>query len=244
MVTLALDIGNSKIKAGLFNGRELLKQVSFPTLGLSKLEAWWQPFRPEMGIYSTTRKVLPNFTDQLAGIIPMTELHFSMPLPVKLKYETPETLGKDRIAGAAGAQQLFPGHNVLVLDLGTCITYDMVTADGTFIGGQISPGLHMRLKAMHHFTAKLPLVPANTDPDRVGSSTIANLQSGAFHGMLHEMDGFISWYSQNFDNLKVIITGGDASNFAAHLKNEIFAAPNLILQGLNYILLYQNDRDN
>jgi type III pantothenate kinase len=244
VVTLALDIGNSKIKAGLFDGRELLKHASFNTLGLQKLEAWWQPFRPEKGIYSTTRKELPKFAGQLAEILPMTELHFSLPLPVKLKYETPETLGKDRIAGAAGAQQLFPGHNVLVLDLGTCITYDMVTAEGSFIGGQISPGWHMRLKAMQHFTARLPLAPANTDPDRIGSNTTANLQSGAFHGMLHEMDGFISWYSQNFDNLKVIITGGDAPNFAPHLKNEIFAAPNLILQGLNHILLYQNDRDN
>lgn len=244
MVTLALDIGNSKTKVGLFQGLELLKHESFPTLGLPKLEAWWQPFSPQKGIYSTTRNILPEFIGKLSRILPMTELHYTLPMPLKLIYDTPETLGKDRIAGAAGAQLHFPGSNVLVLDLGTCITYDMVTNEGKFIGGQISPGWHMRLKAMHHFTGRLPLAPAEANPVMVGQSTTTNLQSGAFHGMLHEIEGHISWYSQNFDNLKVIITGGDASNFAAHLKNEIFAAPNLILQGLNHILLYQDDRDN
>jgi len=165
------------------------------------------------------------------------ELTTGTPLPIRLKYTTPETLGKDRVAAAVGAFHLFPKENCLVVDAGTCLTLDVVSAEGEFLGGNISPGIEMRLKAMHHFTAKLPLVEkVETLGDWLGDSTKNAMLNGAELGALLEVEGFIGWCQVKFPSLRVVLTGGDADFFVKHTKTKIFAHQNLVLIGLNQIL--------
>jgi type III pantothenate kinase len=161
----------------------------------------------------------------------------SLPMPIQIRYATPETLGVDRIAAACGAIALFPGKNCLAIDAGTCITYDFIDHAGNYWGGGISPGIEMRLKAMHTFTTRLPLVKVNQQASLIGNSTESCLQSGALFGVLGEIEGIIQKYDQNYQELKVIICGGDISLFENQLKPTIFAAPDLVLMGLNRILL-------
>ena len=148
-----------------------------------------------------------------------------------------ETLGVDRIAAVCGAFALFPEKNCLVIDAGSCITYDVLDQKGNYCGGSISPGLEMRLKAMHTFTARLPLVKVNQQVNLIGNSTESCLQSGALYGVLAEIEGIVEKYNQNYAELRVIMCGGDASLFENQLKPTIFVAPDLVLKGLNRILL-------
>jgi len=170
------------------------------------------------------------------------QLDHATPLPIRMKYETPETLGKDRIALAVAAHKIHSDEPTLVIDAGTCITYDFVDAEGTYYGGAISPGVQMRLKAMHFGTSSLPLINWQKEmkgiPELNGKSTISSMLSGVVNGAKGEMEAFIVKYSENRPNLKVLLTGGDAEFFEKELKNGIFADPNLLLKGLNEILDY------
>jgi type III pantothenate kinase len=148
----------------------------------------------------------------------------------------------DRIAGVCGAIQLFPGSNNLVIDAGTCITYDFVDEMAQYHGGGISPGLNMRFKAVHTFTAKLPLVSAKAGVDLIGTTTETSIQSGVINGLLSEIEGTIGRYAVKFPGLKVILCGGDAGFFENQLKATIFAVPDLVLFGLNSILIHNVNR--
>ncbi len=169
---------------------------------------------------------------------PVFQLTHNLRLPYKMDYATPETLGLDRIALAAAAASLHSGKNCLVIDAGTCITYDLITDKSVYLGGAISPGLQMRFKAVNHFTAKLPLVSAEDFQDLVGDSTASSIASGVVTGIKEEVRGTIQRYEERFPQLITIITGGDAGLFDALLKNSIFAAPEFLLRGLNNILDY------
>jgi type III pantothenate kinase len=153
-------------------------------------------------------------------------------------YATPTTLGVDRIAGVCGAKHMSPKTNVLVIDAGTCITYDFLDRDGNFLGGGISPGLMMRFNAVHNFTARLPLVPLVEIAPLIGDSTETCIQSGVINGLIEELGGIISLYRQKFEGLAVILSGGDARFFENKLKGSIFAVPELVLSGLNSILIH------
>jgi len=167
-------------------------------------------------------------------------LSHELKLPIEILYKTPQTLGADRIAGSVAASALFEGKNVLKVDFGTCITYDFVNNKQQYLGGAISPGLIMRFKALHNYTAKLPLV----DPmqflhyDLTGTDTTTSILSGVVNGIKEEVTGIIKEYEQRFGNLQVVATGGDAGFFVTLLKSEIFARPYLVLEGLNRILNY------
>jgi type III pantothenate kinase len=169
-------------------------------------------------------------------------LHPALPVPIVNLYATPATLGVDRLAGICGARQLFPFENCLVIDAGTCITYDFLDRDGKYHGGAISPGLQMRFKAVNTFTARLPLVSAIPEPPLIGNSTESCIQSGIIHGVISELDGIISQYQAKFPDLRVILCGGDTRFFENKLKASIFASPELVLVGLNSILIYNVDR--
>ncbi len=158
-------------------------------------------------------------------------------LPINKNYETPETLGSDRIAGAVGANFLFPNQNCLIIDMGTAIKYDYVSADGTFQGGIISPGKRIRFEALHTFTKRLPLVEATEIPDLIGKSTITCIQSGVVNGIIAEVNGMIENY-KNLGDCQVILCGGDAPFFESRIKKPTFANSNLVLIGLNRILQY------
>ncbi|MCW9037866.1 type III pantothenate kinase, partial [Altibacter sp.] len=173
--------------------------------------------------------------------ISVFELSHDAHLPYTNKYSTPTTLGVDRIALVSAAARKFPKKNVLVIDAGSCITYDFLSAENSYLGGAISPGIEMRYKAMHTFTAKLPLLDTSTPKKLIGDSTATSMHSGVIHGVLHEIEGFIQAYSEKFSDLTIILTGGDTQFLRDSLKNDIFANSNFLLEGLNYILELNKD---
>ena len=192
-------------------------------------------------IVSKTSDQYDHYIDGLKASFDVIELDHTTPLPIRIDYETPETLGRDRIAGVVAARYLFPDQASLVIDTGTCITYDVIDAEGIYRGGQITPGVHMRLEAMNHFTDKLPLMEWNGAFERIGRSTAGCLISGAVLGTINEMKGFIHDYNTAFDHINIIISGGDNQFFVLYMKTKILAAPTLVLQGLNEILNF-NER--
>lgn len=235
-INLVVDYGNSFAKVGVFSRHELTELNSF--LDPHDLRDFIQNFSGQNFILSSvTHDHLPVM-DWAAHIPTKYILTSSLPLPITNLYATPHTLGVDRIAGVCGAKQHFPSSHCLVIDAGTCITYDFLDNIGNYHGGSISPGLRMRLQAMHSFTAKLPLVDIADNPPLIGNTTEACLQSGAINGMMEEIEGIIARYQQEFAGLRVILCGGDARFFENKLKGPIFAIPELVLSGLNSILIY------
>lgn len=159
------------------------------------------------------------------------------PLPFVNKYDTPHTLGADRVALAAGMALEFPAQNKLVIDCGTCITYDFVNAKNEYLGGAISPGLQLRYKSLNDYTAQLPLLTLSEEHALVGTSTAQSIHSGVINGTGFEIDGVINAYKAQFDNLTVVLTGGDAIFLAKSIKNSIFVRSNFLLESL--VLYYQ-----
>lgn len=166
------------------------------------------------------------------------ELDHQTELPIENLYETPETLGKDRLAAAVGANELFPNQNILVIDAGTAITYDLVSEKNQFVGGNISPGLQMRYKALNHFTGKLPLVSYSNEVQLIGKNTTDAIRAGVQNGIIYEIDRTIELFNTNYQNLQLVMTGGDSIFFDKKLNYSIFVHFNLTLIGLNRILEY------
>jgi type III pantothenate kinase len=238
-MNIIVDYGNSSAKVGIFNQRALVDKHVFREG--NQLKDFLQNFSADHCIVSsvnTEAQTIASWTTAKNKFI----LHHTLPLPVKNLYATPQTLGVDRIAGVCGAQDFFQATNCLVIDAGTCITYDFLDKEGRYHGGGISPGLTMRFQAMHTFTARLPLVSVTENPLLIGNSTETCMQSGVIHGLIEEIDGIIRKYSEKFDGLKVILCGGDTGFFENKLKASIFASPELVLSGLNSILLYNVSR--
>ncbi|HEX6225527.1 MAG TPA: type III pantothenate kinase [Chryseolinea sp.] len=235
-MNLVVDYGNTFAKVGVFEN-DLLKQ-SHAFSDRAKLNSFLQNFSAENFILSSVNHDAPAILEWVGHIKRKFVLTPSLPLPIQNLYSTPQTLGVDRIAGVCGAHHKFPGQNCLVIDAGTCITYDFLDSEGNYHGGSISPGLKMRFQAMNAFTAKLPLVDITDDPPLIGNTTETCLQSGAINGMAEEINGLITRYQQEFAGLKVILCGGDARFFENKLKAPIFALPELVLSGLNSILIY------
>jgi type III pantothenate kinase len=236
---LVIDIGNTRTKIGIFQNDELVSAKIVDELTTSFVNKLFAEFCSiEKVIYSSVKEVKPEIVESLVSQAQTFQLTNKTVLPFFNKYETPDTLGKDRVAGVAGAINLFPGKNVLVIDAGTCITYDLVTTEKEYLGGGISPGLKMRFDAMHTFTGQLPLVQSEIDkkPSLIGNTTKTSIESGVKNGILAEVDGIIDEYKKRFPNLNVVVTGGDYNYFDKYLKNNIFAAPNLVLIGLKKIL--------
>jgi type III pantothenate kinase len=166
------------------------------------------------------------------------ELDHQTELPIKNLYETPETLGKDRLAAAVGANELFPDQNLLIIDAGTAITYDLVSEKNEFIGGNISLGLQMRFKALNQFTGKLPLVSYSEEFQNIGRNTTEAIRAGVQNGILYEIAQTIELFNKNYQNLQIVMTGGDSIFFDKKLNYTIFVHFNITLIGLNRILEY------
>jgi type III pantothenate kinase len=236
-MNLCIDIGNSRIKAGFFNEKYLIDSVvSEAQFSFELVSAWASEYNTEQIIVSSVRDLNSIEIDKISNEFDLSIADRSIPTPFKISYSTPETLGLDRILGAVGAQSLFPDSNTLTIDAGTCITYDIV-CNSAFIGGAISPGLQMRLNAMHLLTDKLPSLQLSRPDVTFGNSTASSMQMGAEQGAMHEFNGFVNQFLAEFPKLKVIITGGDSTFFERHAENATFAAPNLVLYGLNWVLL-------
>jgi type III pantothenate kinase len=235
-VNIVIDFGNSSAKVGIFNQHELVSQQTFASK--ERLKEFLQHSTAENLIISSVTSDAKTISDWATKATRKFILHHTIPLPIKNLYATPDTLGVDRLAGICGAHQLFPNENCLVIDAGTCITFDFIDSNKNFLGGGISPGLNMRFQAVNTFTAKLPLVQPVDHPELIGNSTESCIQSGIVNGLLAEMEGIIDQYQKKFSQLRVILCGGDTVFFENNLKASIFAVPNLVLSGLNSILIY------
>lgn len=238
MINLVIDIGNSRTKIALFNQDDLMFNVPVNRLTVAHLQML-KDEHPQLNkaILSSVRERDEELVGYLSqNFSQFIELDERTGLPILNLYESPETLGKDRLAAAVGAYELFPGRNLLIIDAGTAITYDLVNENGEFLGGNISPGLEMRFKALNHFTGKLPLVTPSDDADLFGKNTISAIRSGVQNGVLYEMNQTIELFNKNYQNLQIIMTGGDSNFFDRKLKYTIFVHFNLTLIGLNRIL--------
>ena len=239
MKNLCIDIGNTRTKVGLFEGNELLETfiLSEETL-LTQVESISSQANIDRILISSVRNLNQEPFKSLLRKKGVMLANHMMNTPLSLIYDTPETLGVDRIFAAIGAQVFFPGHSTLSIDAGTCITYDICDPEYNYLGGAISPGLKMRLKALSTFTDNLPDLEITDTPVTIGTSTSSSMQMGSKEGAIFEMNGFITHFKHRFGDLKVILTGGDISFFEQALENAIFAAPNLVLQGMNSVLLF------
>lgn len=239
-MNLVIDIGNTRAKIALFHENEYVEKAILDYLTLDALSDYTKGHNIEGVIMSVTGRDTEGVEKTLREKYFFIQLNQQTPIPIENRYGTPETLGKDRLAAVVAAQFLSPGQNCLAIDAGTCITYNFLNSAGQFLGGNIAPGLNMRLKAMHHFTAKLPLIERQTEgamPDLVGTTTEHAMRNGAQMGLLAEVEGFVERFQKQFGATQVIITGGDGAFLHQHLSiKKIYFEPNLVLIGLNRIL--------
>ena len=236
---IAIDIGNTQIKTGIFEEDVLIRRVSFPTSAMSDtLKELCAQYKVDKGILSHVSRL---DSEQILGIgddVKLLLLDKNTKVPFENLYSTPDTLGVDRIALAAAAVAKFPDEPVLVIDAGTCITYDFVNAKRQYEGGSISPGIAMRYKAVHSFTANLPLLDPENEIPAQGDSTVRAIHRGILSGVTYELEGAIEEYKSKNENLTVVLTGGDANFLSNNIKSTIFATPNFLLDGLNSILIH------
>ena len=233
MRNLIIDIGNSRIKSAVFEEKGLVGDHVFDSLD-SAIE-FWQNMGFDRCLVSSVR----NEEEELRQSLPFDFLYLThaTPLPILNGYATPKSLGLDRIAAAIGAWQISGKGPVLAIDLGSCVTYELVDDLSIYQGGAISPGLLMRARAMHEFTARLPMISLNEKAKELtGDSTVACMESGVWYGLEFEMLGQIAAYRRKFPEIQVFLCGGDAQSFVSMAKDHIFVVPNLVLFGLNCIL--------
>jgi len=235
-----IDIGNTMIKLGYFINDGIHEVKEFITKDDLLSDLRYNEIGSCIVSSVRSRQFNDELASQLADRFRLIMLDHSTPIPIKLEYDTPETLGHDRIAAAVGARFLCPDTNVLAIDAGTCITYEFVRADGTYLGGNISPGITLRSKAMNEYTGALPLVNDFDHPSLMGKSTKEALQNGVMNGMIYEVNGYIESFMKHYDDLRVILCGGQARYLVNHINYEIFANRNLVLLGLHKILKYND----
>lgn len=230
--TLCFDFGNTRLKCGVFNGRDLQEVITLENDHDDTIRSLITRYHPEKSILSSVINHNPEMEMLLAESGKFHKLDHQSVLPVTSPVGKPQTIGADRLALVVAAADLFPVSNSLVVGLGTAITYNFLNKKNEFLGGGISPGMEMRFKSLNTFTAKLPLVKKDLNLPLIGYDTRTNILSGVILGMAKEIDGMIDLYHEKYRNLNVLLTGGDSAYFAYHLKNKIFADLNLIFKGL------------
>jgi type III pantothenate kinase len=239
-MNIAVDYGNTIAKVGFFEGSQLFNKHFFTDR--SSLQSFLASSSGENIIVSSVSFPSDEVLSWPRVMGKKISLSPDVSLPLHISYETPQTLGVDRIAAVCGALDLYPDQNCLVIDAGTCITYEFLDAQRNYHGGAISPGVTMRYEAMHDFTAKLPLAKFVNEAPLIGNSTEACLQSGVVNGTKAEITGIIQRYQELYPEIRIILCGGDARIFEAMLGNRITAAPDLVLAGLNKILRHMTAR--
>ncbi|MFO7671487.1 MAG: type III pantothenate kinase [Bacteroidales bacterium] len=238
-MNLVLDLGNSFGKIAVCRGSEVLESAVYEKITIREIAYFNTRYDGLKGvIISSVVNDSREMIDYLGNLFnTCIELDHNTPIPLINRYHTPETLGYDRIAAAVGAYTIYPAKNVLVIDAGTAITFDLVTAGGEYLGGNISPGMTIRFKSLNKYTNRLPYLERPEEkPPLLGRSTKEAIQAGVVNGIIFELDGFIGAMAQYHPDLQVVLTGGDAKYFEGKLKNSIFVDLNLNLIGLNRIL--------
>lgn len=257
MAQLVVDIGNTRTKLGIFNRSQLEHFESRDHISVSDINQILNSYPVTSSIISSVNEEITALEDVLRKNTKYTRFNSRLNNRINNQYKSKETLGLDRLAGIIGAQALFPETSCLVIDAGTCITYDAIDEQGVYLGGSISPGLNMRLKAMHKFTGRLPMISMQNADHEMGNSmdyrdwygvdTVTSMLSGVLNGTVGEVISFLETYHSKYKELQVILCGGDANFFDTRLKNSIFAhtlktEPNLVLIGLNEVIRY-NDQN-
>jgi type III pantothenate kinase len=239
-MNLVVDIGNSSTKLAVYEGRKRLSVSRINELSCEELGKKLSGFKIKRAIVSSV-KVLPSYISDLffTNIPDVHVLSYKSKLPFKIEYETPETLGTDRIAAVAGAFILFPGAEILIIDAGTSITFEFLSAD-IYKGGNISPGLEMRFKALNKYTGKLPLVSSTVDFTFPGRNTADAIKAGVVMGVVYELNEYIRLFEKMHTDNKIILTGGDSGYLKDKIISEHIYIPDLVTDGLNYILEYNN----
>ncbi len=237
-MNLTIDIGNSAAKIGLFHDNELITSRNYKVLTDDLLMDLYHSYKFRNVILSSVSNSNLQINKLELLLNNYIELNYITPLPVKNLYKSPETLGNDRIAAAVGANNIFPNNTVLVIDTGTAITYDIITDNSEYLGGNISPGLNMRFRALNEYTSNLPLFEGHSEFPEFGNNTESAIISGVQKGIIYEIESYIEKTGKFYKNLKVLLTGGDINFFDKMSKKTIFVEPNLVLIGLNNILEY------
>ena len=244
-MNLVIDIGNSLTKVAIFEKGELVETICYDQLDASRLMRL-------RNVYPDLQKVILSSVAGLdVGLLKVLRGEFDQfiefdqqtPVPIENLYESKETLGADRIAAAVGGISLFPGKDLLVIDAGTAITFDLVDKNNRFLGGNISPGLKMRFRALNEFTHKLPIVGYADDWQEIGKTTDEAIRAGVQNGLIFEIDGMIDHVHKEWPDCQVILTGGDSFFFDKKLKNAIFVKFEITLLGLNRILEYNAEKN-
>ncbi len=242
---LTVDIGNTRIKGAVFEGDTQIDTFFFTKNDFQK---------KIKNILKTHQKITHLVVASVGDVEKESFLEFKKELNVHFishedsfpffnDYETPQTLGIDRMVLAAGATFQFPNQNRLVIDAGTCVTFDFIDDKNKYHGGAIAPGLRLRYESLHNFTAKLPLLTLESPKDLIGKSTSESIHSGVVNGLVYEIDGFIDEYKARYSNFIIILTGGDTDFLAKRLKNTIFANSNFLLESLNQTFQYKIKND-
>jgi len=241
-MNLIIDVGNTYTKLAVFKQDNLISKVSIETkeciIEVKKLQKKHEDF--DGAIVSSVGKLDKRTLSYLKKEFQLQILSHKTKLPFKNLYGTPKTLGIDRIALVCASVEQFPDNNVLIIDAGTCITFDFINTKNEYLGGAISPGIRMRYKAMHNQTANLPLLETEFTNNIIGDSTAKSMHSGVIYGIINEIEGSVNNYIKKYRDLTVILTGGDAKMLSKQLKSSIFANSNFLLQGLNFILQYNS----
>lgn len=242
---LAVDAGNTRIKCAVFERYNLVEQFAFGSEKLQEtiLNIIKKYVKIEVIVVSSVQNLDQSTFLFVNNHVKIEWITADYLFPFVNKYATPATLGTDRLILASGAVLQFPNQNRLVIDAGTCVTYDFITANNEYLGGAISLGLQMRYKALHNYTAKLPLLETKSPDNYIGNSTDESLHSGVVNGLVHEIKGFIGQNETDFPNFTIILTGGDAVFLAKRFKNTIFANSNFLLESLNYTYQYKIKND-
>jgi type III pantothenate kinase len=239
-MNLVIDQGNSSAKVEIFEEEKVVFYQKYERFSVEEAESLLREYDCRQAILSTVvdeDELLTRYlSDKLEKWVCLTN---ETTIPIEILYETPKTLGRDRIAVCVGANYLMPDTNLLVIDVGTAITFDIVNSQNQYVGGNISLGIDMRRKALHTFTAKLPLIEVDDDAKMIGTTTETAIESGIIHGIEGEINSFIAAVSEVYPNLNVFLTGGSAKCFEKRIKSKIFAERNLVHIGLNRILNYR-----
>jgi len=249
IVILTIDVGNTSTKMAVFSDNVCLHFERINELNVALLNRWIRQYDVEAISYSASGNDVEEIVEYIEAFENYIFLSALSPMPIEIAYKTPETLGKDRIAAVLGAYALFPKQHVVVIDLGTCITYEVLSADGVYLGGNIAPGMQMRLQSMHDYTAKLPLVGFESVTHWIGQSTNEAIKNGAILGTQMEIESFIGRVKKLFgpnphelDDVQLILTGGDAAfmynALQENLQTKIHLEPQLIHIGLKALMHY------
>jgi type III pantothenate kinase len=233
---LVVDVGNTAVKLAVYQNAVPIAQASFPVVSDREMTAWVEQFDLRRSMLVSVISPPENLVEYMRSFTDFHVFDDKTPLPVNNAYSTPATLGKDRLVNACAAASLYPQQDVLIIDAGTCLKFDLVTSDGRYHGGSIAPGLVMRFEALHYYCPALPRVEPEGESPLVGNSTFTSIRSGVLNGIAAEISGMVMRYRAEYPGVHVVLTGGDTDTLVNRLQKDIFAVPGLTLHGLHAIL--------